>query len=596
MLKYLILFFLFFSSYGFSEFSFNSSTFLLDAKPFRIRSGEMHFARIPPEYWRHRLQMAKAMGLNTIATYIFWNFHQPSENTFDFESPSHDLGHFLRLAQEEGLYVLLRPGPYVCAEWDFGGLPYWFLKYDDIKVRSYDQRYLSYVEKYIRRLAEIVVPLQIVNGGPILMVQIENEFGYFASDRPYLDYLQKLWRELGIKVPFYSADGASIGALSSGHVDGGALGLDAGTDVNAYKAAQLVDSKVVSFSSETYPGWLTHWGENWAGKSTENTCSEIEFILDYGKSFNMYVVHGGSNFAFWAGANDGDKGYQPHITSYDYDAPITESGNTTDKYFALRSLIAKYTNETFPKPPLPNPTIQIPKIDLKPWTSVWDNARFRFKSEFPKYFEFFDQFSGIIIYRTHLIEKTEGILEIKNLADYGLVFVDDEFIGTLDRSQANFSLKLPNNGKNVSKLEILVEAMGRINFGHNMQDRKGINGNVTLDGNILTAWEMANLPLDEQYVYDLKESQNPQNLSKNGIIFKGIFNLTEVGDTFIDVRQWEKGILYVNGKNLGRYWKIGPQYRLFCPASYLKKGLNSVLILDLKLKETSYITGEKTLK
>lgn len=386
------------------NFSFNSTTFLLDDQPFTVLSGEMHYARIPPEYWSHRLKMAKAMGLNTIATYIFWNFHQPHEDVFDFETPSHNLANFLQLAQEEGLFVLLRPGPYSCAEWDFGGFPHWLLKYFDIKVRSFDKRYLSYVEIYFKRLVEIIKPFQSTNNGPIVMVQLENEFGSYGTDHPYISYLQKLWLELGITVPFYSADGAWVEAISSGHVGGAEIGLDSGSSKDAYIAAQQVDTTVVAFSSESYPGWLTHWGEQWAGRGTQEICNEVQFILDYGKSFSLYVVHGGSNFGFWAGANDGNKGYQPHVTSYDYDAPITQNGVATEKYFALRTLISKYSKLTIPDPPEAIKMITIEKVQLEEFSSIWsDFARtLNHRSEYPKFFEYFDQFSGLIIYKTYL--------------------------------------------------------------------------------------------------------------------------------------------------------------------------------------------------
>ena len=495
------------------------------------------------------------------------------------------------------MYILLRPGPYTCAEWDFGGLPSWFLKYDDIKVRSYDQKYLSYVERYIKRLSEIVVSKQITNGGPIIMVQIENEFGLLNRiDHAYIDYLQKLWIEVGIIVPFYTADGLSIAAQTNGHVIGGAIGLDSGTTDWSYKMATSVDSKVVSFSSETYPGWLTHWGEQWARKSTDDAYNEIKFILDYGKSFSIYVVHGGTNFGFWAGANDENKGYQPHVTSYDYDAPLTENGNTTDKYYALRNLIKNYVTEPMPDVPEPIKSMQIPKVDMKVFTTIWDNEPIANYAEFPKFFEFFDQFSGAMIYRTNLTQKTSGNLEIQGLKDYALVFVDDVFIGTLDRSQAIFNIALPDTGKIFSKLEIVVEGMGRINFGSQMIDRKGINGNVTLDGNVVSGWAMINLPFDDSFVANLKERSNKNEVKKQGVIFKGSFFLDVTADSFIDVSQWEKGMVFVNGKNLGRYWNIGPQYRLYCPASYFKQGENIILILDFHLTSQSYITGQKILK
>ena len=536
------------------------------------------------------------MGLNTIATYIFWNFHEPLEGHFDFSSPSHDLAHFIHLAQEEGLLVLLRPGPYACAEWDYGGFPHWLLKYDDVKVRSFDKKYLSYVEKYFRKLAEIITPLQITNGGPVVMVQLENEFGSYGTDHPYIAYLQKLWLELGVTVPFYSADGAWIEAISSGHVPGAAIGLDSGNSKDAYAAATQVDPTVVSFSSETYPGWLTHWGENWAGRGTQDICNEVQFILDFGKSVSLYVVHGGSNFGFWAGANDGDKGYQPHVTSYDYDAPISENGVPTEKFFALKNVIAKYAKEPIPSPPEAIKTISIDKVQLDVFSSIWEDfaGKLSFMSDYPKFFEFFDQQSGLIIYRTTLTNgKTSGKLHVDGLGDYALVFVDDVFLGTLDRVQAVFDIEIPQTGKNQSKLEIVVEGMGRINFGHQMTDRKGIKGNVTLDGVVLKVWEMIRLPLDDEFMGKVEQGQN---FKKQGVFFKGKFVLGEVGDTFINVSQWQKGIVFVNGKNLGRYWKIGPQFRLYCPASVLKQGENVVLILDLHMMSGSFVTGEKSLK
>ena len=542
--------------------------------------------------------MAKAMGLNAIATYVMWNFHQPSEDTFDFTSPSHDLGRFLQLAHEEGLYVLLRPGPYVCAEWDFGGLPYWFLNYDDIKVRTFDKRYLSFVERYYRKLAEVVIPFQITNGGPIVMFQIENEYGYYGNDQNYLGYLQKLWGELGVSVPFYTADGASAQYVSNGHVFGAAIGLDSGITKENYDMADKIDSRVVSFSSETYPGWLTHWGEKWAGKTTSDFLKEIDFILGYGKSFSMYMIHGGTNWGFWAGANDGDKGYQAHITSYDYDAPVTENGNATEKYFALRDLISKYVNETLPPVPEPIKTIRIPKVDLDYFSNIWQDGQRSHYSAYPKHFEYFNQFSGVIIYRTNLTGKTSGNLTVDGLGDYALVFADEQFIGTLDRSQAVFSIALPNNGKNFSRIELVVEGMGRINFGSQMTDRKGIKGNVSLDGEVLSGWSMTNLPFDDEFVGNLRRRTPFYNLRsvKQGVIYRGKFQVQDLGDTFIDVSQWQKGIVFVNGKNLGRYWNIGPQFRLYCPASFLVHGENEILILDFHQMVPSYITGEFTLK
>lgn len=281
-------------------FALGKDDFLLDGKPFQILSGEMHPARIPPEYWRHRIRMAKAMGLNTIAAYVFWNYHETEEGLFDFTSPGRDIAGFLKMAQEEGLWVLLRPGPYVCAEWDFGGLPAYLLRTPDIRVRCLDPRYMAAVERYIRALARVVKPLEITEGGPILMVQIENEYGSYGNDRNYLLRLRQIWQEAGIRVPFYTADGATAPMLEAGSLPGVAVGLDPGSSDPQFDLARRMNPGVPVFCSEIYPGWLTHWGEKWQRPGIESLLKDLQALLDKRRSFNLYVVHGGTNFGFWA--------------------------------------------------------------------------------------------------------------------------------------------------------------------------------------------------------------------------------------------------------------------------------------------------------
>ncbi len=325
---------------GRHAFALSPAGFLLDGVPFQIKSGEMHPARIPAEYWRHRIRMAKAMGLNTIAAYIFWNYHEPVEGTFDFKTGNRDIARFIRIAQEEGMWVLLRPGPYVCAEWDFGGLPSYLLRDPGLKIRSMYPRYMTAAERYMARLADVVRPLLVTHGGPILMVQVENEYGSYGNDRNYMTRLADVWRKDGIDVPFFTGDGPTAYMLEAGHVDGAAVGLDSGSDEKHWDLARSIVPGVPIFSSETYPGWLTHWGEKWARPSSEGLRKEVTFLLGAKKSFNFYVVHGGTNFGFTAGANSGGKGYEPDVTSYDYDAPIDEQGRATPKYQMLRELLA----------------------------------------------------------------------------------------------------------------------------------------------------------------------------------------------------------------------------------------------------------------
>jgi beta-galactosidase len=577
---------------GGHSFALGEKDFLLDGKPFQIISAELHPARIPAEYWRHRIRMTKAMGCNTVAAYVFWNYHESEPGEFDFTSGNHDIAQFIRIAQEEGMWVLLRPGPYVCAEWEFGGLPPYLLRIPDIKIRCMDPRYMAAVERYIGRMSALVKPLLVTRGGPILMVQIENEYGSFGNDRKYLDELRNLWIRNGIDVPFYTADGATPYMLEAGSIDGAAIGLDPGSDEAAFEQARKRNPKVPAFSSETYPGWLTHWGETWARPSTPDLLREVKFLLDSCRSFNLYVAHGGTNFGFTAGANSGSKGYEPDITSYDYDAPINEQGRPTPKYFELRNLISRYVPSP-PEPPEPIPANGIPEIQMKAYASLWDNLPAALLSIQPGPFEAYAQDYGFILYRTKLIGHKSGKLTITDLHDYATVFLNGEYVGKLDRREGESNIDLPKSGVKEPRLEILVEAMGRINFARYMIDRKGITDHVALNGMTLMNWEVVRLPFDIRYIQGLKPVRTAP--PRQGMFFRAEFTIDEVADTYIDMTNYRKGIVWVNRHNLGRYWDIGPQKRLYCPAPWLKKGNNEILIFDLHQLEPKPVKGAQTL-
>jgi beta-galactosidase len=576
-------------------FSLSKNDFLLDGKPFQIISGEMHPARIPKQYWRHRIQMAKAMGCNTIAVYIFWNYLETSSGVFDFTSENRNIAEFIRICKEEKMWVLLRPGPYVCAEWDFGGLPSYLLKIPDIKLRCMDRRYMSAVTRYVNRLSKEVVQLQCNNGGPILMVQIENEYGSYANDRKYLLTLKKLWRQNKIAVPFYTADGATPFMLEAGSIDSAAIGLDSGGSDDDFAQATIKNSNMPSFSSETYPGWLTHWKEKYAKTSTADIVKEVTYLLDHKKSFNLYVVHGGTNFGFTAGANAfSETQYQPDITSYDYDAPINEQGQPTEKYFALRDLISKYVSYKIPDVPKAISAIEIPAFSLTAFTTVWKNLPKPIASPQPKPMEDFDQKSGFILYRTKLIGHKSGKLTITEPHDYAMIFLNGKLIDTIFRDGGKWTIDLPKTDVKDPVLEIFVEAMGHINFAQYMVDRKGITDRVTLNGMTLTDWEIFPLPMDEKFIASLKATYPEGN--HDGIFFKGNFELNEAGDTYIDMSNYQKGVVWVNGHNLGRYWNVGPQFHLYCPANFLKKGKNEVIVFDLHQQQPADIKGVKTLE
>ena len=604
MSKKLILTFLtvvFLTTAGFSQkqkgkhtFALGTTEFLLDGNPFQIISGELHPSRIPAIYWRNRIQMAKAMGCNTISVYIMWNYHEQQEGVFDFESENRNLGEFFRLVQEEGLWLIVRPGPYVCAEWEFGGIPPYLLRIPDIKLRCMDPGYMAAAERYMVKLATVIKPFLITNGGPVLMLQIENEYGSFGNDRNYITRLKDVWVENGIDVPFFTGDGPTTYMLEAGTLPGCAVGLDSGSQLSHFELAAKMNPGVPVFSAETYPGWLTHWNEKWAKTDTTGIKNQIKFLMDNKKSFNLYVIHGGTNFGYTAGANSGGKGYEPDVTSYDYDAPIDQQGKPTAKYMALRRLLDSYLPKGKKLPPVPEsiPSYDIPSIGLTTFSSVWDNLPQPINSVQPKPFEAYNQDYGFMLYTTELIGHKKGKLTVTDLHDYATVFLNGEYIGTLNRMEGINSIDIPESKAAHPVLEILVEGMGRINFAQNLIDRKGITDRVTLNGMTLMNWKVYNLPMDDKFIYNLRSSS--RNPGKRGIFFKGNFFLAASGDTFLDMSNFQKGIAWVNGHNLGRYWSIGPQKRLYCPASFLRKGTNEMIIFDLLQTEPQIVVGFKT--
>jgi beta-galactosidase len=575
----------------------NHSEFLLDGQPLQIRSGEMHPDRLPPAYWRHHIRLAKAAGLNTIAIYVFWNAHERTEGKYDFSSPGRDIGAFLKIAREEGMWVLLRPGPYCCGEWDFGGIPQYLLRYPDLKLRTLaDAHYTNAVANYLHELAKVVRPQLAENGGPILLVQVENEYGsYPRRDHDYMVWLRDLWVKNGVHGPFYTADGPGEHYLKGVTISGVAIGLDTGETEAHWAIARKLNPGVPVFSSEAYPGWLRHWGEgDWKPK---DLTSLIKFYMDTGKSFNLYMFSGGTCYGFTAGANNGGKGYEPDVTSYDYASPVNEQGGTTPAYYALRQQLSAYLPKATVLPAVPDalPAMAIPPIPMQAWSSVWNELPKPRQVPVPECFEAVGQYhQGLMVYRTQLAAGTAGKLVFTNLHDYGQVFVDGALIGTLDRRLGQREIELPARPQ-AATLEILVEAMGHINFTRAMEsDRKGIYGEVTLAGQPLTGWQMQALPLADDWAKELKHTPPPAG--RPGGIFRGEFKLTQVADTYFDLSKYQKGVVWVNGHNLGRYWNIGPQQRLYCPAAWLKNGNNTVVVLDLLLTESTPLEGQPAVR
>lgn len=601
-LTYAGFFLLFFPSFSFSAsaqnrvFKVNGTHFTMGGKPYQVRSGSIPFQRIPQAYWKIRLEMAKAMGLNTVATYIFWDVLEPRQGQWNFTGRN-NLRKFIKLAQQVGLNVMLRPGPYVCAEWDFGGLPAWLLKYPDIKVRSSNPRYMKAVKTYIKKISEQIKGLQNPNG-PVIMLQIENEYGSYGNDRAYLKQLAKWWRQDGIHVPFYSADGASKSMITAGNLPGTVVGIEAAHSKKQYKLASELRPNVPVICSECYTGWLTHWRDkHWAHRSVSSVAKYVNWLMKHHKSFNFYVFNGGTNFGFAAGA-DNDKHYKPDVTSYDYDAPLNEMGQPTPKYYAIRKAISKYLPGSQQLPPVPKSPqpITIPAIHFKKQASIWKNLPIPEEVAQPKPMASFGQYHGYILYKTRLRDSvTHGTLKVLDLHDFSTVFLDGKLIGTIDRSLGQNSIKIPKIGDLHPTLAILVEAMGHINSGPKIIDRKGITHRVQLGYMTLMDWKVYNIPMNFSWVRNLSFNKNI-SANRPGTFFKAHFSLDKVGSTYLDMKGWKKGFVWVNGHNLGRFWDVGPQYRLYCPGSWLHKGKNTIVVFDMLKKHPATVTGKKKLE
>lgn len=570
-------------------FAIENGNFLYDGKAIQLHSGEMHYARVPAPYWRHRFKMMKAMGLNAVATYVFWNYHEVAPGVWDWKSGNKNLRAFIQQAAEEGLLVILRPGPYCCAEWEFGGYPWWLQNDKNMVIRSDNKAFLDACSLYLKQLTDQVRDLQITKGGPIIMVQAENEFGSYVSQRKdiplekHRSYNEKIKEQLlayGIDVPLFTSDGSWL--FKGGSIKGVLPTANGENSIEKLKKAvnEYNNGKGPYMVAEFYPGWLSHWAEPFPSVTTESVVKQTKIYLDAGVSFNFYMVHGGTNFGFTSGANYGNEtDIQPDLTSYDYDAPISEAGWATDKYKAIRELMQKSVKYAIPAIPERIPVIALPKISLTKtydlFTMIKDDKFV--ESDTLLSFEDLNQGSGYVLYRRHFNQPIEGKMLVKGIADYALVYVNGEKVGELNRvfDKDSLEINIPFN----STLDILVENMGRINYGARItQNRKGILGSVTIDGNDITGdWKMYKIPFDNVPNLASKKEGYGKGLP---VVYSGQFNVDKVGDTFLDMREWGKGIVFVNGINLGRYWKVGPQHTLYLPGCFLKKGNNDIVIFE----------------
>ena len=576
-----------------NSFQIGEGNFLLNGEPFIIKAAELHYPRIPEQYWDQRIKMSKALGMNTVCLYTFWNVHETNEGIFDFAGQN-DIRKFIKLCQDNGLFVILRPGPYVCAEWEMGGLPWWLLKKKDIRLRDNDPYFLQKVTAFEEALADQVKDLTVENGGPVIMIQVENEYGAYGENKEYISNIRDLLRNLyGENVVMFQCDWSSNFTLNGLDDLIWTMNFGTGADVDSqFEKLKTLRPSSPLMCSEFWSGWFDKWGAAHETRPADEMIKGIEEMLSKNISFSLYMTHGGTNWGHWAGANS--PGYAPDVTSYDYDAPINESGNPTEKFTLLRNTLQKFSRDSLPSlPELVTPV----KIDTFQFTSVaplWDNLPAAIYSQEIKTMEEYNQGYGSIIYTTLLPDVEAGaVLHIEDPHDFARVFVNGELVGTLDRRLGETQLELPKCKKGDS-LVIFVEAMGRINFGIAIKDFKGITEKVYLTQSIYSAelfedfneWWVYLIPDELSFYENMTFMPVAQfGINKEGRyppgVYKAKFNVDKTSDTFLNFETWGKGLVYLNGHPLGRIWEIGPQQTLYAPGPWLNEGENEILVFDI---------------
>ena len=631
-------------------FTVGDKTFLLNGKPFVVKAAEVHYPRIPRPYWEHRIKMCKALGMNAVCIYIFWNIHEQQEGQFNFTG-NNDVAEFCRLAQKNGMYVIVRPGPYVCAEWEMGGLPWWLLKKKDIRLRERDPYFMERVKIFEQKVGEQLAPLTIQRGGPIIMVQVENEYGSYGEDKPYVSEIRDCLRGIyGKELALFQCDWSSN--FEKNGLDDLTWTMNFGTGANIdnqFRRLGELRPDAPKMCSEFWSGWFDKWGARHETRPAKDMVEGMDEMLSKGISFSLYMTHGGTSFGHWAGANS--PGFAPDVTSYDYDAPINEYGLATPKFWELRKMMQKYSDKKLPNvPKAPMPIITVPKFELKEFAPLyngfdskytwWDHKN-EAHGDRPKTFEELDMGWGAVLYTTRLPQidnvKVEGVYPNDAFTctltidahDYAQVFIDGKYIGKVDRVKNEKTLTLPAI-KQGQELQILVEGMGRINFGRAIKDFKGLVSKPTITAELHShlggvdktevtftpnQWECMRIPDDYEVAVKAFEMQKTKPTTREKLnepvigrgfryakdsddlifgrgYYRGYFNLSKVGDTFLNFETWGKGQVYVNGHAMGRIWSIGPQQTLYIPGCWLKKGRNEIIVLDVVGPKQTVVWGQ----
>ena len=633
------------------NFTVGDKTFLLKGEPFIVKAAEVHYPRIPRPYWEHRIQMCKALGMNSVCIYIFWNIHEQKEGEFNF-TDNNDVAEFCRIAQKNGMYVIVRPGPYVCAEWEMGGLPWWLLKKKDIKLRERDPYFMERVKLFEEKVGEQLKPLTIQNGGPIIMMQVENEYGSYGEDKPYVSEIRDCLRDIyGKELALFQCDWSSN--FEKNGLDDLTWTMNFGTGANIdeqFRRLGQLRPNAPKMCSEFWSGWFDKWGARHETRPAKDMVDGMDEMLSKGISFSLYMTHGGTSFGHWAGANS--PGFAPDVTSYDYDAPINEWGLPTPKFWELRKMMEKHSPKggagrglpSVPKAPMP--IITIPKFELTEFAPLFNGFDYKYTwwdhkeeahGDRPKTFEELDMGWGAVLYTTRLPEipqsgsnlSTSQTTLTLEAHDFAQVFIDGKYMGKIDRVKNERTITLPPI-KQSQELQILVEGMGRINFGRAIKDFKGLIGSPTITTSFSShvgevdkvevtytpnQWECMRIPDDYEVAVKAFEEQKTKPTTRemlnephigrgyryaresDDLIFgrgyyRGYFDLKKVGDTFLNFETWGKGQVWVNGHAMGRIWSIGPQQTLYVPGCWLKKGKNEVIVLDIAGPSERVVWGQ----
>ena len=562
------------------NFTIEKDGFYLDGKPFRIVAGAIHYFRVPAEYWRDRLLKLKACGFNTVETYVAWNMHEMQEGVFDY-SDMLDIEKFLDIAAELGLYAIVRPGPYICSEWDFGGLPWWLLKNDELELRCMEENYLAAVDRFFDDFVPRITKRQITEGGNVILVQVENEYGSYGDDSEYIRYIAKGLKDRGVNVPLFTSDGAEYQMLT------------AGTVPEIHKTANFGSRAKEQFArlreyqpdgplmcTEFWNGWFDHWTEEHHSRNPEDAANALDEILAEGASLSAYMFHGGTNFGWMNGANRYEF-YEPTVSSYDDDAPVNENGELTEKYFKFRDVISKYVSVPDVELPEPIKKKNYGTIRFTHSANLLENAdrlATPVETVMPKTMEKLGQGYGYIHYKAKVRgPRDEQDVRLQNVHDRGYIYLNGEFKGVQYRNDKTpqVRVEIPEEG---AELAVLVENMGRVNYGAHLKDKKGITEGIGFGNNFIYHWQNYCLPLDNLDKVDFKEGVKA--FDGTPTLLKAEFMIDECCDTFVKLPTFTKGVIFINGRVLSRHWNVGPQRSAYLPAPFLKKGKNELIVLE----------------